>query len=96
MLVWNLPLFTIPSFPLTRYQLPLFVGLVDYSSDSNDTLVFKKGNIIHIINTDEQERWFGLHKAIRQKGYFPKLHVREKLERMRYECCIQCNFAVLL
>ena len=66
-----------------RDQLPLVVGLQDYSSDSEENLCFKAGDHVFIINTDG-EKWFGYHKETGRTGYLPRIFVREKLERKRY------------
>lgn len=69
-----------------RHHLPLLVGVKGYNGDSEESLSFKCGDLIHPLNTDGHEKWFGMHKDTNLKGYFPRTHVREKLERMRYVC----------
>lgn len=67
-----------------RYELPLFIGLKDYSSDCKDNLCFRKGDEIFIINTEERDRWFALHKHTEKKGYIKRVYIQERLEGMRY------------
>ena len=63
----------------------MFIGLEDYSSDCEDNLCFKEGDQVLIINTDEKDRWFALHKDTGKKGYIKRVYIREKLEGMRYK-----------
>ena len=37
-----------------------------------------------IINTDEEEKWFGCHVETEKAGYLQRTCVREKLEKKRY------------
>ena len=73
---------TIMSFD-HRHQLPLVVGLRDYSSGSGKNLCFKAGDEMLVINTDG-EMWFGYHTKTGKTGYLLGAYVREKLEGKRY------------
>ena len=62
---------------------PLFVGMYDYSSRTDNDLSFKKGDLLYIISTDEDDDdvdddwWYARSKHTGQEGYIPSNHVVE-------------------
>jgi len=56
---------------------PMFVGLFDYSSKTNGDLSFKKGDLLYIINTVEEDWWLAKAKHSGQEGYVPSNYVAE-------------------
>lgn len=53
---------------------PLFVGKYDYTRRANDDLGFKKGDLLYILNTDDEDWWLASDTANRE-GYIPSNHV---------------------
>ena len=66
---------SLPKLPSKNY--PLFVGKYDYSSRTNDDFSFKKGDLVYILNTDEEDWWFARAKHSGQEGYIPSNYVAE-------------------
>ena len=62
---------------------PLFIGMYDYSSKTDDELSFKKGDLLYIINTDENDDdvdddwWYARSKHTGQEGYIHSSYVIE-------------------
>jgi len=54
---------------------PVFVGKYDYDSRTDDDLAFKKGDLMYILNTDEQDWWFARSKDSGKQGYIPSNYV---------------------
>lgn len=65
----------VPSSPDSNH--PVFVGKYDYDSRTDDDLSFKKGNLMHIISTDEGDWWFARSKETGKEGYIPSNYVAE-------------------
>ena len=63
----------------------MFAGLEDLDTSDEECLHFKKGDLLHIISTEGDDRWFAEHKDTGKKGYVPLELIKEKLERMRYK-----------
>ena len=61
--------------PVTNY--PLFVGKYDYSSRTDDDLGFKKGDLLYVINKDDDGWWYARSKHTGQEGYIPSNYVLE-------------------
>ena len=59
---------------------PLFVGMYNYSSRTDDDLGFKKGDLLYIINTDDDDWWYARSKRTGQEGYIPSNHVKSQLD----------------
>ena len=58
-------------------NFPLFVGKYDYTSRTDDRISFKKGDLLHIVSTDEGDWWFARSKDTGQEGYIPSNYVAE-------------------
>jgi len=68
----------LPEQPLKKEpNYPLFVGLFDYSSRTDDDFSFKRGDLLYIINTVEGDWWFARAKHSGQEGYIPSNYVAE-------------------
>ena len=62
---------------------PLFVGKYDYSTQADDDLAFKKGDLIYIIK-DDGNWWYGRIKSSGQEGYVPRNYIeRHSLDTER-------------
>ena len=61
---------------------PLYVGKYDYDRWLDDDLSFKKGDLMYILNTDDEDWWLARSKETGKEGYIPSNHVAEwkKLE----------------
>ncbi len=57
--------------------LTTYVGKYDYESRTDDDLSFKKGDLMHIISTDEGDWWFAKSKDTGKEGYIPSNYVAE-------------------
>ena len=64
-----------PSFEESSH--PLFVGKYDYISRADDDLDFNKGDLMHIINADEDDWWYARSKDTGLEGYIPSNYVAE-------------------
>ena len=53
----------------------MFVGKYDYDSRTDDDLSFKKGDLLYIISTDEEDWWFAQSLATGKEGFIPSNHV---------------------
>ena len=68
----------LPELPLKEDpNYPLFVGLFDYSSRTDDDFSFKKGDLVYILNIDEEDWWLARAKHSGQEGYIPSNYVAE-------------------
>ena len=56
---------------------PLYVGKYEYSARTAEDLSFKKGDLLYILNTDDEDWWFARAKHSGQEGYIPSNHVGE-------------------
>ena len=59
--------------PIAAY--PLFIAKYDFSSESDEDLSFKKGDLLYIISPDEGDWWFAKAKHTGQEGYIPQNYV---------------------
>jgi len=50
------------------------VAKFKYSSRTNDDLGFKKGEMLYILNTDDDDWWLARNKS-NKEGYIPSNHV---------------------
>ena len=55
----------------------MFVGKYDYDSRTDDDLSFKKGDLLYIVSTDDEDWWFGESVATGKEGYIPSSYVAE-------------------
>ena len=64
--------------PLLQEELnyPQFVGLYNYSPRKDEDLSFKKGDLLYIIDSDE-DWWYAISKRTGQEGYIPSNYVAE-------------------
>ena len=53
---------------------PMFVGKYHYVSRTNNDLGFKKGDILSILNTDDEEWWLARNES-NEEGYIPSNHI---------------------
>ena len=53
----------------------MFVGKYDYDSRTDDDLSFKKGDLLYIVSTDDEDWWFGRSVATGKEGYIPSNYV---------------------
>ena len=56
---------------------PLCVGKYDYSVRTAEDLSFKKGDLLYILNSDDEDWWFARAKHSGQEGYVPSNYVGE-------------------
>ena len=56
---------------------PLCVGKYDYSARTAEDLSFKRGDLLHILNTDDEDWWFARAKHSGQEGYIPSNYIGE-------------------
>ena len=47
---------------------PLCIGSYDYSARTAEDLSFKKGDLLYILNTDDEDQWFARIKHSGQEG----------------------------
>ena len=55
----------------------MFVGKWDYDSRTDDDLSFKKGDLMYIIDTEDEDWWFARSLTTGKEGYIPSNHVAE-------------------
>ena len=55
---------------------PLYMGKYDRDGDDDD-LSFKKGDLMYILNTDDEGWWLARSKETGKEGYIPSNHVAE-------------------
>ena len=53
----------------------MFVGKYDYDSRTDDDLSFKKGDLLYIVSTDDEDWWFAQSVAAGKEGYIPSNYV---------------------
>ena len=63
--------------PPEESTYPLFVGKYDYLSRTDGDLSFNKGDLLYIVNADEEDWWFAISKDTGQEGYIPSNYVAE-------------------
>lgn len=68
---------TLPKPPPPEVNYPVYVGKYDYDSRTDDDLSFRKGDLMHIISTDEGDWWFARSKDGGKEGYIPSNYVAE-------------------
>ena len=56
---------------------PVCVGRYDHSARTTEDLSFKKGDLLYILNSDDEVWWFVRAKHSGQEGYVPKNYVGE-------------------
>ena len=56
---------------------PLYVGKYDYDRRADDELSFKKGDLMYILHTDDEDWWMARSKETGKEGYIPSNHVAE-------------------
>ena len=66
-----------PKPPPEESTYPLFVGKYDYLSRTDGDLSFKKGDLLYIVNADEEDWWFAISEDTGQEGYIPNNYVAE-------------------
>ena len=69
-----------PQKPDPEQDHPLYVAKYDYDCRSDDDLGFKKGDLLYIISTEEEDWWFAQNKDTGQKGFIPSNYVAENHE----------------
>ena len=52
-----------------------YVAICDYSPEGNEYLSFKKGDIFHIFDTGEGDRWYASTEHTGHEGYIPRNYV---------------------
>ena len=62
--------------PGTNY--PEFIAIHDYSSEKDEDLNFKKGDLLYIVSKDEGDWWRAKTKQSDQEGYIPKSYVKRR------------------
>ena len=67
------------SSPPTEAELtnPVFVAQYDYSARTNGDLSIKRGDLLYIMNSDDEDWWFARAKHSGQEGYVPSNYVAE-------------------
>ena len=53
----------------------MLVGKYDYDSRTDGNLSFKKGDLLYIISTDDEDWWFAQSVATDKEGYIPSNYV---------------------
>ena len=53
----------------------MFVGMHDYYSGPPDSLRFKKGDLLYIINRNNRFWWYAKSKHTGEEGYIPYSYV---------------------
>ena len=56
---------------------PVFVAQYDYSARTNGDLSIKRGDLLYIMNSDDEDWWFARAKHSGQEGYVPSNYVAE-------------------
>lgn len=54
---------------------PVYVGMYDLYEPNDDILNFRKGDLMYVINTDNNDWWFACLKESGKKGYIPSNYV---------------------
>ena len=55
----------------------LFVAEYDYSTRTNGDLSFQRGDLLYILNSDNEDWWLARAKHSGQEGYIPSNYVVE-------------------
>ena len=66
-----------PSKPETTPNTPIYVGKYDYEPRTDGDLSFKKGDLMYIIHTYEDDWWYARFKNGESEGYIPSNYVAE-------------------
>ena len=66
-----------PSQPETTSNHPLYVGLYDYNSQTDNEISFKKNDLMYIISIDEGDSWYARIMDSGREGYIPRSYVTE-------------------
>ena len=69
-----------PSLQLDDYDIkncPLYIGKFDYESRTDDDLGFKRGDLIHILQADDDGWWLAHSKDSGKRGFIPSSYVVE-------------------
>ena len=68
-----------PSSPSLEADLtnPLFVAMYDYSARTDRDLGFKRGHLLYIIKSDNEDWWLARAKHSGQERYIPSNYVAE-------------------
>ena len=56
---------------------PLFVAQYDYSARTDGDLSIKRGDLLYIMNSDDEDWWLASAKHSGQEGYVPSNYVAE-------------------
>ena len=56
---------------------PKFVAKYDYSARTDGDLGFKRGDLLYIMNSDDEDWWLARAKHSGQEGYIPSNYVVE-------------------
>ena len=62
-------------FLLQDIHFPVFISKCDHASCRSDELSFKKGDVMYIIDMEEEGRWFAQLKKTGKQGYIPNASV---------------------
>ena len=60
---------------------PLYVGLYDYYKQIPEDLDLKEGDLVYIINKQDNGRWFAHMKDSGKEGYIPSNYVDAKYNK---------------
>ena len=76
-----------PSSPPLEGELtdPLFIAKYDYSARTDGDLGFKRGDLLYIINSDDEDWWLARAKHSGQEGYIPSNYVVEYKSKLDTE-----------
>ena len=68
-----------PSSPPLEAELtnPVVVAKYDYSARTDGDLGFKRGDLLFIMNSDDEDWWLARAKHSGQEGYIPSNYVAE-------------------
>ena len=68
-----------PCSPSLKVELTnlKFVAKYDYSARTDEDLGFKRGDILYIMNSDDEDWWLARAKHSGQEGYIPSNYVAE-------------------
>ena len=70
-----------PSSPrLVELTIPVVVAKYDYSARTDGDLGFKRGDLLYIMNLDDEDWWLARAEYSGQEGYIPSNYVAE------YQC----------
>ena len=62
-----------------RKSFPMFVGISDHNAKKKNELSFKKGDVMFIIGTENENQWFAHLKNDGRRGYVPSQYLRKWL-----------------